>query len=140
MKWIKNTWSRIWNWTVNSWNRMWEVLLRHTACVYTSLALIILLLGYVLWSDIKHHSEVISLQKDAVVLVEQIDIQNNLLIEQRKLIDVQGQLIINQRKNIEVLKEVKEMHEDIIKQLIDYLKSIDEWPPSGPPVDPGSIA
>lgn len=136
---LKNAWSRVWNWTVSGWNKMWEVLLRHSACVYTALGLLIIFLGYILYSEMKHTAEVIELKRDAIVLIGEIDEQNNLIVGQQNLIEVQSDLIEKQRSNILEHKKVIELQEGIIKQLIDYLKSIDEWPPSRP-VDPNSIA
>jgi len=87
----------------------------------------------------KHTAEVIELKRDAIVLIGEIDEQNNLIVGQQNLIEVQSDLIEKQRSNILEHKKVIELQEGIIKQLIDYLKSIDEWPPSRP-VDPNSIA
>jgi hypothetical protein len=116
------------------WNKMWEVLLKHHITVYAVLILTCIFMVLTLVKNIDHAKGEFELIKDNIVLEMELRQYNLLARDQSFLIEEQG-------KNLDEADQALEMQRQVIEKLIQYLKDIDEWPPSiQPGPDPNKSA
>ena len=120
--------------------KLYSFLTKHSTTLYVfSLTVIIgLLLLFV--QEIKHTSETFKHNVQGLGLIDQLEKEMTYSKEKDELIDLQGEVLHKQRSKLEEASGVLEEQEAIIRQLINYLKSIKHWPPKIKPVDPDSLA
>ena len=120
--------------------KLYSFLTKHSTTLYVfSLTVIIgLLLLFV--QEIKHTSETFKHNVQGLGLIDQLEREMAYSREKDELIDFQGEVLHKQRSKLEEASGVLEEQEAIIRQLINYLKSIKHWPPKIKPVDPDSLA
>jgi uncharacterized membrane protein len=120
--------------------KLYSFLTKHSTTLYVfSLTVIIgLLLLFV--QEIKHTSEAFKHNVQGLGLIDQLEREMAYSREKDELIDLQGEVLHKQRGKLEEASGVLEEQEAIIRQLINYLKSIKHWPPKIKPVDPDSLA
>ena len=119
--------------------KLYSFLTKHSTTLYVfSLTVIIgLLLLFV--QEIKHTSETLKDHIQSLGLVEQLEREMTYSKEKDELINLQGEVLHKQRSQLENASGIVGEQETIIRQLIDYLKSIKHWPPKIKPIDPDSL-
>jgi hypothetical protein len=90
--------------------------------------------------EIKHTSEILKAHTQTLIVTEGYEKELAYSKEKDKFIDFQSEILHKQREQLQKSSHTLEEQETIIRQLIQYLKSIKHWPPKIEPIDPGTLA
>ena len=120
--------------------KLYSFLTKHSTTLYV-LSLTVIIGSLLLFvQEIKHTSETFKHNVQGLGLIKQLEREMAYSKEKDELIDLQGEVLHKQKNKLEETSGVLEEQEAIIRQLINYLKSIKHWPPKIKPVDPDSLA
>tara|TARA_Y100000310_G_scaffold344149_1_gene455385 strand:+ start:3401 stop:3844 length:444 start_codon:yes stop_codon:yes gene_type:complete len=118
------------------WNKMWSFLLKHNITVCACLILTSIYFSLTILNNVDHAKKHLDLLKDNLTLEAELRETASVLKDQSEFIDFQSEIVGSQRGALEKQEETMLKQNDILRQLINYLKSIDHWPPKPlPPVD-----
>jgi len=121
------------------WNKSWNFLFKHESHVYLFLGMVIVFSGLTLWNNTSWTNDLLKVEREKAILGVEVDQQYGLIRDQVELINTQSDIINKYNNNAEQSREVIKLQEGIIRQLIQHLKSLDEWPPNIQPIDPNKI-
>ena len=113
-----------------------DKIVKHEKYIY--LIFVITIINFLVWFNIsiKHTAELLKSETEKVGLVIQFEQLNNTATEQNDFINFQNDILTKQRKQLEESNQIRRMQEDILSKLIEYLKSINHWPPKIAPPNP----
>ena len=120
--------------------KIWNFLDKNSTSIYVFTFCIIISALLLFVQEIKHTSETFKHHVQSLGLVQQLVKEEIYSKEKDELINLQGEILHKQRGQLEKASGVVEEQETIIRQLINYLKSIKHWPPKIKPIDPDSLA
>ena len=120
--------------------KLYGFLTKHSTTLYVFTLTVIIASLLLFVQEIKHTSEAFKHNVQGLGLIDQLEREMAYSREKDELIDLQGEVLHKQRGKLEEASGVLEEQEAIIRQLINYLKSIKHWPPKIKPVDPDSLA
>ena len=130
---MKNRWTRL----KNAPQELLTLLKKHQAAVYSGVVVFLLMLSALFVQDIKRTKEVLKLQKEQQVLLIELEEINSYSIEQINLIQEQAKIISRYENALQSAKGFLDEQGMLIRDLINYLKRIDHWPPKEPrPTEP----
>jgi hypothetical protein len=119
------------------WNRGWSFLLKYNVTVCACLVLTCVYFSLTILNDVDHTKKQLNLLKDNLTLGVELKETVGILKDQSEVIDFQSEVLGNQRKALDKQEETILQQDSILRRLVEYLKSIDHWPPKPlPPVDP----
>ena len=121
------------------WNKSWNFLFKHESHVYLFLGMVIVFSGLTLWNNTNWANDLLKVEREKAIIGVEVDQQYGLIKDQGEVIDFQSEIIDKYNENSTKSQEVIKMQEQIIRQLIQHLKSLDEWPPDIQPIDPNNI-
>ena len=103
----------------------------HERCVYIFLVTLILCIFSYFNLELKHVAEITKIKTECSILKTNYD----------SLVEEQNKVIVNQQNKLEEAQMIGNMQHNTIERLINYLKSLNEWPPDirREPIDPNKI-
>lgn len=134
MKKISHIFKNIGKWTLDK-------LIKYEKRIYT-FGIVFVLFGICLFSqEIKHSSESLDLAKENAALFMERNELKRVADEQSLFIKIQTGAINTQYQQTIEAERIIRMQHQTLENLIQYLKSIDEWPPGKPDIeiDPNRI-
>jgi len=120
--------------------KIWNFLDKNSTSIYVFTFCIIISALLIFVQEIKHTSEMLKTHTQGLVITGELERQIKLSEEKDEFIDFQSEILLKRREQLEKASGTLNQQELIIRQLIDYLKSIKHWPPRIEPVDPGTLA
>lgn len=120
--------------------KVWDFLNKNSTSIYVLAFCVIISTLIMFVQEIKHTSEMLKTHAQTLVITGELKRQMNLSKEKDEFMNFQSEILHKQRERLEKTDYALGEQETIIRQLIQYLKSIKHWPPKIEPVDPGSIA
>ena len=120
--------------------KIWNFLDKNSTSLYVFTFCIIISALLLFVQEIKHTSVMLKSHARSVAIVGELERQLSLSKERDEYINFQSEILHKQRERLEKTSYALGEQEAIIRQLIQYLKSIKHWPPRIEPVDPNSIA
>jgi hypothetical protein len=119
------------------WNKGWNFLLKHNVTVCACLILTCIYFSLTIVNNVDHAKKQLGLLKDNLTLAIELRETVGVLEDQSELIDFQSEILGSQRKALETQEGAIIQQDNILRKLVEYLKSIGHWPPKPlPPVDP----
>lgn len=116
-------------WTKSGLN----TLSNHLVTIFTAIILSVFFLTFWVFQEIGHVKEVMTIQKEKAVLIRQLDQADRDTEDLFTLTQSQSELIQKYEDTLQKANSIIYTQEEVIKQLINYLKSIGHWPPK---IDP----
>ena len=120
--------------------KIWNFLDKNSTSLYVFTFCIIISALLLFVQEIKHTSVMLKNHVQSVAIAGELERQLHLSKEKDEFINLQSEILHKQREQLEKTSYTLEEQETIIRQLIQYLKSIKHWPPKIEPIDPGSLA
>ncbi|MAF24957.1 hypothetical protein CL634_05215 [bacterium] len=118
---MKKLWTKI---------KLWIV--ENKSCCYLGTTLTLIFISLLLIQDIRHSIAQVKLANESIEVIQDANVI--MLINETQSAIIKNQKYINDQQKSNINEAVRMLNEQsgLIKKLIDYLKSIDEWPPSEP--------
>ena len=126
---MRKTFLKLTEWTKSALN----TLSNHVVTIFTAIILSVFFLTSWVFQEIGHFKEVMIIQKEKAVLVRQLDQMNRDAEDLFTLTEGQSELIQKYQDTLQKSGSIIYTQEEVIKQLINYLKSIGHWPPKMEP-------
>tara|TARA_B100001105_G_C21981355_1_gene269202 strand:- start:76 stop:471 length:396 start_codon:yes stop_codon:yes gene_type:complete len=120
--------------------KLWSFLLKNSTTIYVFMATVIIAAALLFVQEIKHSSEMLKSHIQGLGVLHHLEQQVKDSKEKDEFIDFQSEIVYKLRSELEKASETLGQQESILRQLIDYLKRIERWPPKTEPIDPNSIA
>ncbi len=120
--------------------KIWNFLDKNSTSLYVFTFCIIISALLLFVQEIKHTSVMLKNHTQSLAITGELERQLHLSKEKDEFINFQSEILYKQREQLEKTSYTLEKQEIIIRQLIQYLKSIKHWPPRIEPIDPGTLA
>ena len=108
----------------------------HETCFYIAVVMFLIVFSFFVKNEMNHSSEVLKIQKEKAELIHHIQTLNEFSKEKNSFIDAQREMLFNQGSKLDEADTIIRQQSFTIEKLIQYLKSINQWPPKIQPEDP----
>jgi len=114
-----------------------ELLIKNQKSIFTGICVLSLCLVWSFTQEVKHAAEMLKIETENKLILMNFDNLDKAYEQQSQSIEFQGMIIKKQQEQMKAAESYIRKQEDALRKLIQFLKDIEEWPPS---IDEGSIA
>ncbi len=121
----------------SGWKGLLNPIKKHETTIYSCIVVFLLCLSGFFVQDIKHTKEILKLQKDHSLTLVELEESNEFAFNQIELIQKQQLTIEKYEMTLQAAKNALDNQGRLIRDLVNYLKKINHWPPKEPrPIEP----
>ena len=104
-------------------------LIKHKSVIYTTFIALTLSMSFFIVQEIKHTAKLLKIHSEKAVLLQETQEAHEFAIEGLNIIVEQRKIIDTYQTHSQLYKDAMDTQAAIIAKLVEYLKSINRWPP-----------